>query len=352
MNSELTKNKARSIIRALRAGVPSPLAARAITVGTANIEARIRDRLRDLVSAKARPQMLMIEGDWGFGKSHVQMICADEIKRHDLPCVYDRVNGRDSSLAHIHRSIPRWLLNIQFATARGLRAALEQEVIPADRTLDWCKKHTGALSDAIRQALAGRTEGWLEALGLQYQMPDYPYQHLKALELLISTADLLRSARLHGLVLLLDEVENVNQQYDIRGRRKSYDTLGCLKGREAVLPILFVTSRFMQQIEEDKQRGQSEEWFGWTRHAASFVQSMNDVEVLRPPSLNERLAEELVQKLGAVHNIAYGDGATSSKLTFDILRLWRSTPTRSVRLLVRLTLNELDLLKSYATEAE
>ena len=30
----------------------------------------------------------------------------------------------------------------------------------------------------------------------------------------------------HGLVLLLDEVENLNQQYDIRGRRKSYDTLG------------------------------------------------------------------------------------------------------------------------------
>jgi hypothetical protein len=205
------------------------------------------------------------------------------------------------------------------------------------------------LSGALRQALAGRNEGWLEALGLQYQMPDYPYQHAKALDLLISSADLLRYARLHGLVLLLDEVENVNQQYDIRGRRKSYDTLGCLKDRETILPILFVTRRFRHQMEEDKLRAENEGWFGWTRQAKSFIQGMNEIEVLRLPALNDTLAEELVQKLRVVHGTAYGDGATSPTLTSDILRAWRGTPTRSVRLLVRLTLNELDLLKSNAT---
>jgi hypothetical protein len=108
----------------------------------------------------------------------------------------------------------------------------------------------------------------------------------------------------------------------------------------AILPILFVTRRFLQQLEEDKQRGESSSWAGWTGHARKFVQSLTDIDVLRPPILNERLAEELVQKLGTLHDSAYGDGVGLSSVTTAVLRMWRGTSTRSVRLLVRLAVNE------------
>src|SRR5438105_13591488 len=105
-------------------------------------------------------------------------------------------------------------------------------------------------------------------------MPDYPHQHTKGMAVLLSAAGWLRHVGHHGMVLLLDEVENLNQQYDIRGRRKSYDTLGRLKAHPAILPILFVTRRFLQQLEEDKQVGEWNRWLGWTDHARKFVQNL------------------------------------------------------------------------------
>jgi len=43
------------------------------------------------------------------------------------------------------------------------------------------------------------------------------------MKILSSTADMMRRVGHHGMVLLLDEVQSLNQQYDIRRRRKSYD---------------------------------------------------------------------------------------------------------------------------------
>lgn len=347
MNSESTtaRPNARSIIRTLRAGVPSPAASRAITVGTGGIEARIRERFADLVSAKAVAGMLVIEGDWGFGKSHIQMLCLDEIEKRQVPCAYERINGKGSSLAHIHRMVPRWLSGLQFPTAYGLTAAFQQRVIAHDQALEWCNNQSGSFAQNLRWALQGYPSGWLGALGLQFSMPDYPYQHPKAMEVLLSAAEMLRHVGHHGMVLLLDEVENLNQQYDIRGRRKSYDTLGRFRKHRSILPILFVTRRFLQQLEEDKQRGELDNWLGWSDHARLFVQNLSEVEVLRPPTLNDHLAEELVHKLGALHDAAYGDGVDASTLKSNVLRMWRGTPTRSVRLLVRLAVNEFDLAK-------
>ena len=347
MSSEIAtaQPKARSIIRTLRAGVPSPAASRAITVGTARIEARIRERFADLVSAKAVAGMLLVEGDWGFGKSHIQMLCLDEIEKRQVPCAYERINGKGSSLAHVHRMVPRWLSSLQFPTAYGLIAAFKQQVIVREQALEWCNKQSSHFAQNLHWALHGHAGGWLGALGLQFSMPDYPYQHSKAMDVLLSAADMLRHVGHYGMVVLLDEVENLNQQYDIRGRRKSYDTLGRLRKHRAILPILFVTRRFLQQLEEDQQRGKSDNWQGWSDHARLFVQNLNEVEVLRPPTLNEHLAEELVHKLGTLHDAAYGDGVDALAMKSTILRMWRGTSTRSVRLLVRLAVNEFDLAK-------
>jgi hypothetical protein len=248
-------------------------------------------------------------------------------------------------MAHIHRVVPRWLGSMQFPTARGLMAAVEQEVIGRDPALEWCNRHGGTFAENLRWALQGHTPSWLGALGLQLAMPDYSYQHPKALAVLLSAADMLRHVGHHGLVLLLDEVENLSQQHDIRGRRKSYDALGTIKAHRTILPILFVTGRFLQMVEEDKRHGEWSHWADWTTNARHFVQTLSDVEVLRPPALNDRLAEELLQKLGMLHDSAYGNGVSLAASKADVLRLWRETATRSVRLLVRLAVNEFDQAK-------
>jgi hypothetical protein len=345
MSNEASRARARSIIRTLRAGVPGPAASRAITVGTATIEARISELFSDLVNLKTRAGMLLIEADWGFGKSHVQMLCLDEIEKRRVPSGYERIDGRGSSLAHIHRMVPRLLSGLRFTTANGLMAAVEQGVIGREEALEWCNGHTGTFAENLRLALHGNARGWLAALGLRFAMPDYPYQHPRAMDLLLSAADMLRHVGHHGLVLLLDEVENLNQQYDIRGRRKSYDTLGQLMAHGTIVPILFVTRRFVEQLEADKQRGEWTSWRDWTGRARWFVESLSQIELLRPPVINDGLAKELVQKLGLLHDSAYGDGVALSSVTKNVLRMWRETSTRSVRLLVRLAVNAFDLAK-------
>jgi hypothetical protein len=56
-------------------------------------------------------------------------------------------------------------------------------------------------------------------------------------------------------VPLLDEAENIDKQYDIRGRRRSYDTLARMAPRAHNLPVLFVTDRLQFQVEQHYTQG-------------------------------------------------------------------------------------------------
>ena len=56
----------------------------------------------------------------------------------------------------------------------------------------------------------------------------------------------------------------------------------------------------------------------------------------------EKLAEQLVSSIGAMYRTAYPSCSSFSPEV--VLSHWRQTPTRSTRLLVRLTINQLDLL--------
>ena len=148
-----------------------------------------------MASAESVAGMLLVEGDWGFGKSHIQMLCFDEIEKRQVACACERINGKGSSLANIHRMVPRWLSSLQFPTPYGLVAAFEQRVIALDQALEWCEKQNGNFAQHLRLALHGHARGWLGALGLQFSMPEYPYQHSKAMDVLLSAAELLASCR-------------------------------------------------------------------------------------------------------------------------------------------------------------
>ncbi len=145
-----------------------------------------------------------------------------------------------------------------------------------------------------------------------------------------------------GLVLLLDEAENINQQYDIRGRRKSYDTLSRFIHHPNILPIMFVTDRLLYQVEEDYERGRREGWSNWTPEAKAFVTRFREIEPVKPPVLTDHLAQTLVTSIESLYETAYSS-ATPTFSTKSVLDHWRQTPTRSIRLLVRLAINELDL---------
>ncbi len=341
---------ARRIVRALRSGCASAAAARATTVGTDSIEATLNSQIHGF-KRLPRAHLLLIQGDWGTGKSHLRILCKHLVRQQHLPMIEEQVDGKASSLAHTHRVVSRWLNNIQFDEVRGLVGAVEKNHLSRADLIKFCNAHDDAFSRGLRIALTGAADGWLIAVGYQYGSPDYPYQHAKALSLIASAADCLHTVGKHGLVLLLDEVENVSREWDIRGRKKCYDTLAYFAKHPRLFTILCVTELFVEQLTRDRDRGRSENWEGWTTDARAFVENVPGLQVIRPPSLREDLARDLLRKIVVLYSAAYP--SAEAQLPYGrILKRWTATATRSPRLLIRQAIDYLDTMYSNSTGSQ
>jgi hypothetical protein len=348
MNPE--ERNARRIVRALRSGCVSAAAARATTVGTDSIEATLNSKIHAF-KRLASAHLLLIQGDWGTGKSHLRILCKDVIRQQHLPIIEEQVDGKAASLAHTHRVVSRWLNNIQFDDVRGLVGAVEQNHLSRVDLIKFCNAHDDAFTRGLRIALTGAADGWLIAIGYQYGSPDYPYQHVKALSLITSAADCLHIVGQHGLVLLLDEVENVSREWDIRRRKKCYDTLAHFAKHLRLFTILCVTELFVEQLTKDRDRGRSENWEGWTTEARAFVEYVPRLEVIRPPILREDLARDLLRKIVVLYNAAYP--SAQAQLPYGrILKRWTATATRSLRLLIRQAIDYLDTMYSNSAASQ
>jgi hypothetical protein len=329
-------------LQVLRSGTTSCRAAKAVSVGTTRIEKDVYSRTDSLLRDGTKGDMVVIAADWGFGKSHMRMLISNHLSEQGIPFIHECIDARAASLAHIHRSVPRWLERIQFGRTTGLRDALSNGLLSAEKALEWATRQYSDFAFGLRAALGGYEWGWLRALGHFYRSPDYPYQHLKAWSLVESVATLLNEMGRGGLVLLLDEAENIDKQYDIRGRRKSYETLARMTRHPHILPVVFVTDRLLYQVEQDAKQGMEDGWWNWSPEAKWFVSHFGDLQPVRPPRLTDGLAEQLVSSIAGLYRSAYP--ASSPLSPGMVLKHWRQTPTRSTRLLVRLTINELDLL--------
>lgn len=333
----------RRAIQTLRGGVVSRESVRLITVGTEQIESELSQGIEKLKNGKAKKELLVVKADWGFGKSHVRMLLSDQLIRNEIPFIADSIDGRASSLSHMHRAVWRWLEGIQIGFLFGLRTAVHQGALNFNTLKEWSNHNRESkLAEGFRHILRGHEWGWIIALGHLYRTPDYGYQHPKALSCLTDCADMLAASGKGGLVLLLDEAENIDKQYNIMGRRKSYETLQILVHHPHILPVLFVTDRFTRLIAEDQNLGAWKSWRSWPFLACDFVREFGDRSHLAPPMLRDDLARSLADKIVVLYTSIYGP-PNSGFSTAKVIEFWKRTPTCSPRLLVRLLINELDL---------
>lgn len=344
------QNEFRKAIRHLRSGVPSPSAARMVTAGTEAVEAQLSKYEEAWRAGLAvAPNMTFISADWGFGKTHLRMLLVDSLVRGNTPFISDHIDGRVGSLAHLHRSVPRWMEALQIGPHVGIRAAIECALNDVPKIRNWCWKRKTSFAQDLNRAVDGREWAWNLVAGHQYQFPDYAYYHMKAFEILGDTATLMAAFSKGGIVLLLDEAENVTRQHDIRGRRKTYATLGRLASEKHLFSIAFVTERFFGQVKDDMQRGVSEGWVLWPEEARAFLASISSIPVTRPPHLNGVQAKAIVNKITDAYAKAFGCRAPAGFQDL-VLAAWGQTATRSVRLLVRITIDALDRVTPYRKE--
>lgn len=128
MNNTLRQRKSAvrpgESFRCCGSGTTSCRAARAVSVGTKRIEQELYSRTDSLLQDGTKGDMIVIAADWGFGKSHTRMLVSSHLSEQGIPFVHECIDARAASLAHIHRSVPRWLERIQFGRTIGLRDAL------------------------------------------------------------------------------------------------------------------------------------------------------------------------------------------------------------------------------------
>ena len=342
MHPHHAPNEFRKAIRHLRAGVPSPSAARMVTVGTDAAEKELsKYEAAWRAGALNGPNMIFILADWGFGKTHLRMLLVDSFLRRKTAFIHDHIDGKAGSLAHLHRTVPRWMEALQVGPFVGIRAAVECALRDDRRIRHWCWDRKTPFAQDLNRAIDGREWAWNNVAGHQYQFPDYSYYHLKALEILGDAATLMATFLAGGIVLLLDEAENVSRQHDIRGRRKTYATLGRLANERHLLNIVFVTDRFFAQVQDDVQRGLREGWAQWPEDATRFLAMIQSVPTVKPPHLNDVMATAIVEKIAEIYSKAF---ACRVPQGFEqlVLAAWNKTATRSVRLLVRLAIDALD----------
>lgn len=333
----------RRAIRHLRCGSASPVAARLITTGTEGIESELFRHIEHWSNGRSSRNMVLVAADWGFGKTHVRMLLTDSFLNHQIPFIHDQVDGKAGSLAHLHRAVPRWMESLQRGSYVGLRTVIETGFANSSRIRNWCLHNQTEFSRHILAAMNGRDWSWALAAGHQYQFPDYSQYHFRSFDLLRSAADLFRSCESKGICLLLDEAENISRQHDIRGRRKSYDTLNRLLSDRNLFSVVFVTDRFFDQVAVDRERGMRERWLPWSDHARRFLSSCSELPLTSPPAVTPALAKRLVEKVQSTYASAFRMPVPRG-LTETILETWKRTSTRSVRLLVRLTIEALDCI--------
>jgi hypothetical protein len=260
--ADLTRRQAQSIVNNLRQGVPSPAFAELLTVGQAGWIANLRENLESYI-ADGGSMVRIIKGEYGDGKTHLlQVVGAMSLAEGYATSYVDLGEARLNNFGEVYSAIVNHLKTEQYqdnlvrTLLRGwfetnYRDALDKHPDQDPRTvvdsrlatlMSFCHQLSGDFRAFVRRFLTNlleQPEGWEESNEILMR-----WCHGEALDLRTlrtvgifaridrqtskdafrSIARILRLFGLKGLVILLDEVEQVLNQ-TVRVRSAAYQNV-------------------------------------------------------------------------------------------------------------------------------
>jgi hypothetical protein len=378
---------ARRAIEALRSGVPSHDAVRALSGQQPQIEARFRQQL-EILGRESREGHhtpgLLIAGDFGAGKSHVltqleqialdeQVVCSKVTISKEIP-LFDparvfraavesmRVPGRKGSpLAEIadgldpdsaeYAALSHWVnrpnagLNSRFAATLLVYQQVKDPEV-RDRIVAWW---------AGDPLTVNQLRLWLREIG---EGGTYHLEPVTARELALQRARflarLITAAEYHGWVVLFDEVELIGR-YSFKQRARSYAELARWAGKPrlesipGIAAVCAITTDFDAAVLQE--RGDVERIPGKLRAsgteadqllAAQAEQGMRLIarEALRLRGADRAAIERTRQEVRALHSRAYDWEPPD-------LGVGEQLSTTRMRQYVRRWINEWDLTRLF-----
>jgi hypothetical protein len=348
---------ARVAVRRLRTGVVPDQELERLSVGLSETRKLIDDTLSKLIEG-SWPPSLFIHGEWGSGKTHLLTLTRRIAAVRGIPSTGVILNARTSSLVHPQHFYPVLVNSISVNERIGLRSVLlgildDQEgrlrLNAFART-----SFSGELKDPLLSLCAAWEDGdpigledheaWRILLGGDIGWADYAYKRNTALRRITNLIFLFRSVGLWGLVIALDELETIDQLWNIRSRLSAYEVLGELSQMRGVWCVFGVTERFHRTIAGDIARGlldskdldENADWFlrSWKR---GFF------KVIRPPTVDVKNARKLAAEVANVYKEAYPDSVMDCGLVDRCVVDWSQNPARNPRRLIRLLVQRFDI---------
>jgi P-loop Domain of unknown function (DUF2791) len=347
----------RAAIRRLRSGVVPFEILDEISVGYAAAAKEIGARLTALRRIGEAPPLL-VRGEWGSGKTHFLAFAREVAARHGLPSAAASLNARATPLSHPQKILP--VLARDFCApgvGRGLRA-LVLAWIASDQDRPRLERFASTSeAGSLAGPLSSLCYAWRQGagmgianhpavgplLGTDLSWADYGYKRYQALERIQSLSLLMRWMGLKGLVLTLDELETIDQLWNVRSRFVAYAVLGRLCQMRAIWPVLGITERFELTISRDIEFASrtstaldpSVAWLfdAWRRRI---------LEEVAPPPVDGEAARSLALNVLQLYRDAYPMVDAGEDDVSDAVTEWKADPARNPRRLIRLVVNQLD----------
>lgn len=354
---------ARAAIRRLRAGLVPFWELERLSVGYGKVKQVVNEGFEALLGG-GPTQPLFIRGEWGTGKTHFLSFVRGVAKSRDFPAARVDLNARSAALTHPQRFYSAIAGSVCTADHEGLRAILSALLSDADtRSRVKLFADSGQAGDLYGplHVLASKYErgenleamgdpAWDTLYGVDLSWADYTYKREQATARIGSLGRLFAAVGMDGLIIVFDEVETIDQLWNVRSRMSAYSVMGQLCRLDAVWPIFGITERFDRTLNHDLDRGALQ--YDFTTNSASwFLRAWQraDFTVLEPPSVDARNARTLATTVAKLYESAYAGTFSDERLVNRCVEEWLGNPGRNPRRLVRVLIHRLDANRRLAS---
>jgi hypothetical protein len=352
---------AKAAIRRLRNGIVPADSMESLSVGYSRLRDLVLERTVQL-GTERRVRPLFMRGEWGTGKSHFARFVRALARDLDVASALVNVNARSHALNYPQRFFPSLAEGCEigrgpvglrqiitsYLTSDDGRASLERFAAAnagdIARALMWLCREYERQDDSLGLS-TGEHPAWTTILGGDLAWAPYGYKRAQALRRLADVARLVRSLGGSGLVLILDEVETIDQLWNVRSRLGAYATLGELASMDHTWCIFAVTARFDAITSRDLGAGILAHP-ALSTEARGFLRSLNDghVDAVSPPTIDRKGASELANRILELYRQAHALRIDAARLA-GVVDAWCRDPRRNLRTLIRAVVDQLDRLR-------
>ena len=354
---------ARVAVRRLRTGIVPSVELERLSVGLGGARNTIENALSALIEGDW-PVGLFIRGEWGSGKTHLLSFTRRIAEIRGIPSTGTIINARSSGLTHPQHFYPNLMNNIRANGRIGLRSIILGLLEDDEGRLRLHAFARTSFAGDLREPLLSLCEAWKDQdpigledhhawrilLGADLSWADYAYKRPVTLARISNILFLFRAVGLWGLVIVLDELETIDQLWNIRSRLSAYGVLGQLCRLIGAWCVFGVTERFDRTIAADLDRG-ALQFDDIDADAVWFLRSWRKgaFNTLRPPTVDVKNAHTLAAAVAGVYNDAYPDTASDGRIIEHCIKDWSQNPHRNPRRLIRMLIQKFDANRELAS---